>query len=147
MDSLAHVSHFTIKDLGIAYSNVISVKANDVALDSLRVMNAHKLSAAPIVNDAGVLVGTLSVSDLKSVTSESFRTLAMSTSQFAEKHSSASQTPKAIMVTPEGTFGDVINLVTHAKTHRVWVVDANHKPIGVISLTDVCRVITKLHDQ
>lgn len=49
-------------------------------------MNSHKLSAVPIVNDAGVLVGTLSVSDLKSMTSDSFRALSMSTLHFAEKH-------------------------------------------------------------
>jgi len=148
IESLAHVSHISIRDLGIAYSNVVTVRANDTTLDSLRIMNAHRLSAVPIINDAGVLAGTLSISDLKSVTSDSFRMLSMGALQFAEKHSySATQTPKAIVVTPESTFGDVINLVNHARTHRVWVVDATHKPIGVISLTDICRVITKLHEQ
>lgn len=148
IDSLAHISHFTIKDLGIAYSNVISVRSSAPTLDSLKLMNAHKLSAVPIVNDAGILEGTLSISDLKAVTSESFRALQMATLNFAQQHSYAgAQIPKAVMVTPESTFGDVINLVNHARTHRVWVVDTTHKPIGVISLTDICRVITKLHEQ
>jgi predicted transcriptional regulator len=42
--------------------------------------------------------------------------------------------PKAIMITLDSTFGDVIGLVARTRVHRVWVVDANHRPIGVVSL-------------
>lgn len=45
------------------------------------------------------------------------------------------------MVTPDSTFGDVINLASHARTHRVWVVDQNHKPIGVVSLVYLVTLI------
>jgi len=144
IDSLAPVSKMTIRELGIAYSDVISVHANDTALESLRSMNSHKLSAVPILNEGGVLVGTLSISDLKSISNESLLSLYTGTLLFAEKHSYWGH-PKAVMVMPESTFADVIALISHAKTHRVWVVDAQHKPVGVISLTDICRAITKLH--
>ena len=41
--------------------------------------------------------------------------------------------PKALMITLDNTFGDVIGLVARTRVHRVWVVDADHRPIGVVS--------------
>jgi len=143
IDELVNVGLVSVRNLGVTGGQIIAVRADDNALQSLRTMNNHKLSAAPIVNGNGVLVGTLSISDLKGVTSESLLSLTTTTIKFSEHHSYAQ--PKAVMVTLDSTFGDVINLIARTRVHRVWVVDANHKPIGVISLTDVCRMIANLH--
>lgn len=50
-------------------------------------MNRHRVSAVPIVNAEGVMVGTLSLSDLKSMTNDSFMALHQQTGEFAGKHS------------------------------------------------------------
>jgi CBS domain-containing protein len=145
IDELINVGRVTVRDLGVTHSNIIVVRADDSAISSLRIMNNNKLSAAPIVDGMGVLVGTLSISDLKGITSESLRALGAPTFTFSEQHSYRQPLPKAIMITLDSTFADVIRLVAHTRVHRVWIVDADHRPIGVIALTDICRIITQLH--
>jgi CBS domain-containing protein len=39
------------------------------------------------------------------------------------------------------TFATVLELLVEAAVHRVTVVDADHKPVGVITLTDVLREV------
>lgn len=157
LDSLVNVARVSVKDLGVANSNLICVKANQPALESLKIMHANRLSAAPVVDEtSGELLATLSVADLKAVARDPTTTgvhttlsdVGLPTLAFAESHSyrhNPASAPKAIVVSLESTFGDVITLAAQTRVHRVWVVDGNRKPIGVISLTDICRIIAKLH--
>ncbi len=45
-----------------------------------------------------------------------------------------------VTVTEWSTFEDVVLKLAATRVHRVWVVDDDNKPIGVISLGDVFRV-------
>lgn len=40
---------------------------------------------------------------------------------------------------PDTTFGEVLDKLVHNRLHRVYVCDAELKPCGVITLTDVLR--------
>lgn len=45
-------------------------------------------------------------------------------------------------VTAETTLGEVLQAVTEHHHHRVYVVDAQGKAVGVVSLTDLLRVVS-----
>lgn len=40
---------------------------------------------------------------------------------------------------PDASFGEVLDKLVHNRLHRVYVCDADLKPCGVITLTDVLR--------
>lgn len=48
-----------------------------------------------------------------------------------------------ISVTGASTFEQVLEVLAVKGLHRVYVVDAANKPISIITLTDVLRLITK----
>ena len=49
-----------------------------------------------------------------------------------------------IIVVEQGTtMLNVLKELVESKVHRVWVVDAGHHPVGVITLTDILSVFLK----
>jgi CBS-domain-containing membrane protein len=49
----------------------------------------------------------------------------------------------AVFVTGSSTFESVLEALAVKGLHRVYVVDGEHKPLSIITLTDVLRLITK----
>ena len=43
----------------------------------------------------------------------------------------------------EATLGQVVGVISRTGVHRVFVVDAGNKPIGLVSLTDILRLISE----
>jgi len=121
---------------------MVVLKASDVALHSFKLMNDMKIGAAPIIDESGRFVGTLSVSDLKGLASESFQTLLGSTIAFSEKHCYSMSAP--LICSPTDGFGKVICDIAKTRLHRAWVIDNDQRPLGVISLTDICRTVHSL---
>jgi signal-transduction protein with cAMP-binding, CBS, and nucleotidyltransferase domain len=38
-------------------------------------------------------------------------------------------------------LADVINRLIEKQVHRLWIVDDHCKPVGVVSMTDICKLI------
>ena len=55
----------TLAELGLGLSNVVVVKNNDSLIHCLKGIDRCKVSALPVVNDRGYIVGNFSVTDLK----------------------------------------------------------------------------------
>jgi len=131
-----------VHELGFINNRIVTVKATDTALNSFKVMNDSKISAAPIVDQQGHFIATLSVSDLKGLTAETFDTLLGSTQAFAERHSVGPHPP--LVCSPTDTFGYAISMIGLSRVHRVWILNADKHPVGVITLTDICRTAHSL---
>lgn len=141
----------SLQELGLVPSiplhhNVAVVNATDVAIVSFHKLHEHKISAAPVIDARGVFVGTISASDLKGLTHEVFGALLQHTSTFVDLHSYYGHTLKSgqVVCYPSDSMSKVINLVTKFRVHRVWVVDPANRPIGVVTLTDICKVVSGL---
>ncbi len=52
-----------------------------------------------------------------------------------------SEKPAVVTVTPNVPLYDVVHKLAKTGLHRLYVVDPEHKPIGVISLKDVLRYV------
>lgn len=137
-------ANMQMQELGFVARRLVVLNALETALNSFKRMNDMKVSAAPIVNEQGVYVGTLSVSDLKGLVVESFENLLGSTLAFSQKHHYTQNIPLTCL--PTDTFGKVVSEVAQSRKHRVWIIDSNHIPIGVLSLTDICRVAHQMSD-
>ena len=51
-------------------------------------------------------------------------------------------------MTPEATLGEALRKAAAARVHRVWVVEgASGRPVGVLGLTDMLRVLVQEEDE
>jgi len=130
-----------VQNLGFVHS-IVPVLASEPAVNAFKRMNDMRVGASPIVDDNGVYVGTLSVSDLKGLNAESFIYLKGTTQAFAEKHHYALNIP--LICSPTDSFKKVVTELVQSRKHRVWIVDDSKKPVGVVSHTDICRIVHQL---
>ena len=62
-------------------------------------------------------------------------------------------TARLVSVTPEATLGEALRKAAAARVHRVWVVEgcgggsSPGRPVGVVGLTDMLRVLVQEEDE
>jgi CBS domain-containing protein len=141
---------------------VYSVREDTRAIDAFRKLAELGISGAPVVDNDNVLVGTLSIRDLRGIgaSGEHMARLYWTVAEFKEQarrehpqlatatHWSTSTVPRtARYVTPGDTFADIIRASADGCLHRVFVVSEESadakKPVvvGVISQTDILKTV------
>lgn len=127
---------------------VFSVKEDDMAIDAFKLMNANRISGVAIVDEEGKLKGNISNRDLKVISTDGslFWRLFSKVKYFrmhARKESDQALPRGTVTVTPQDTLRTVITKLIEDKIHRVYVIDQDRRPLGVISLRDVLlQIIT-----
>ena len=100
----------------------------------------HKVSGVAVVDGNGALLANLSVTDLKGLSQENFPSLLDPVLEFNDKQVVYKKiTP--LTVTPDTTFETVVLKIAATGVHRLWIVDKEKKPAGIISLTDVMNLL------
>ncbi|ONK60234.1 uncharacterized protein A4U43_C08F15830 [Asparagus officinalis] len=88
------------------------------------------------------LVDTFSATDLRGCSVAELQTwLPKNVLQFKQKVSSPVTPRKLVTCYHETSLGEVIDEAVQARVHRVWVVDQQGMLKGIVSLTDMLRVI------
>ncbi|MGV3489242.1 MAG: CBS domain-containing protein [Tuberibacillus sp.] len=140
--------------------DVISVKDTDTVRHLLSKLVIHKIGGAPVIDESGKLVGTVSDGDvLRSLTPHSepsFFDLYMMVVMYQKKELAATieqmmdEPVKHIMnrrkiytVYPEDPFEQVLKILSRHHFKKIPVIDKENKVVGVISRGDVIRFITK----
>jgi CBS domain-containing protein len=54
-----------LRQLGLGISDVISVNADSPVLDALSLMSKHDISSVAVLSHMGVIVGNISMTDVK----------------------------------------------------------------------------------
>eukprot|EP00456_Euglypha_rotunda_P026981 TRINITY_DN2163_c0_g1_i22.p1 TRINITY_DN2163_c0_g1~~TRINITY_DN2163_c0_g1_i22.p1 ORF type:complete len:612 (+),score=106.94 TRINITY_DN2163_c0_g1_i22:120-1955(+) len=128
------------KILATRESKLVTVASTRTALSAFQSLTTRELSAAPVVDSSGVLIASLSLSDLRGISSEDVPDLLLSVEEFLKKVHGG-KIPKPITIKKDDTLADIIPLIAKARVHRVWVVDDDGKPSDVVSLTDINSAI------
>jgi CBS domain-containing protein len=130
-------------------SEITMANDNTPCIDAFRLMVAKKIHALPIVNDDGVLVGNLSVRDVEASFNDKNAVLSSPVGEYLEKvlKTNPKAPEKVISTTKEDSIQHAIELMIDNHIHRVWVVDTNNHPIGVISASDICRIFAMSHKE
>lgn len=136
----------------------VTVNEGSKAINAFNIMSTNKISGLAVVDDDGLLQHSISVRDLRTVgtSGEFFHRLFRSIKEFKklarEEHSvlaprthySKKMTPRrAIFVTPDDNFEDVLNKMYDGNIHRVFVCESvdRPKPTHVISQVDLLRLV------
>ncbi|KAL4419761.1 hypothetical protein ABPG75_006859 [Micractinium tetrahymenae] len=167
IDRLDPAFNFPVSKLGLVTNDVQTVTASTPTLAAFALMHRKGLSGVGVTEAAGgPLLGNLSMSDLRGLTPERFGALALPVGSFlllqkgcglrwedclteslpaaikeGRWHEALAALP-LVTCTPETPFKEALGqLVDHHK-HRVYVVDGEGRTIGVVTPTDVLRMVS-----
>ncbi|KAG0325675.1 cell separation during budding [Dissophora globulifera] len=146
---LQPVMQQTIEELGLARNKVLSVNGKAKVLDALVSMSKNSVSSLAILDDQGVLLGNISMTDIQHVMRDLKTSwLWLSCFQFVAKirqeqgvERGEDQYP-VMDVTASSTFGYALSKLQATRVHRLWVANEMGLVVGVVSLTDVFKVLT-----
>jgi len=137
----------TVGDLKMGYKDtVLSIKTSDRVIDAFNIINDYKIHGLAVVDATGKLIDNISASDLKYIGAEGKNAsrLFATASEYLQKYRGTDDTKfisEPYCVLPSDTVQDVIEKLAETHAHRVYVVDGEKKPIGVISLSDILQHI------
>jgi len=116
-------------------TKVVSISNNSTLLTAFEMLSTNRLNGIAVVNQHGVLVGNVSASDFKGVSQNNFVNMGITLQQYI--------TTKPYVVTTKDTFASTVRMMSNNVLNRVYVVTADMKPVGVITLTDMMKFLTK----
>ncbi|KAJ4950613.1 hypothetical protein NE237_027445 [Protea cynaroides] len=156
----------SVGEMGAVPEYVFGVTSHTKVMDAIKCMRTAALHAVPIVeasedpqedhrqliNGKGrKLIGTFSATDLRECPISLLQSwLCIDVMEFTENVStwtvSASgelgHSPRELVTChPEKSLGEVIEKAVNGQVHRVWVVDKQGLLVGIVSLTDILRMI------
>jgi len=145
--ALREISTFTLEQKQLGIKPVVSVKEDEKAYEAFKVMIKQGVSAVAVVDANGKFVNSLTGKDIKVLVQ---RTKGKSKVSFAPLYESAGKFAaltrkdapgKSIVATGsctlKSTIHDVILQLAQSHFHRLFVLDSDQKPIGVVSLGDI----------
>jgi len=126
----------TLDVAGLAKEKSCSVvKESDVALFAFRRMEESENTALPVVDGSNQVVGTISVSDVRSLSTNNMDMVLKPVLEFLEGLHGKPSDP--ITCTSSTTIYSVIRDLVESFHRHVWLVNDDGKLIGCISLTDI----------
>jgi CBS domain-containing protein len=148
---LGELASKTLKDLKIGTTpNLLKVNEDKIVLQVIAEMQRQKVSAVPLVSKAGQITGTFSASNLKDTGIYNFGEMLVPVREYLTLQNMRTkpflvslQSQKSlhpITCKLDASFKHIVNQMVAMRLHRIWVVDDNEKPIGVISLGDLFQV-------
>lgn len=127
----------TVEKLGLGTRAVISMSARAKAIHAFFLMLYQKVPAVAIVSGNGELVGNLSASDLRGLDQNSFTELLKPVMEFVK---SVKRHRGLVTCKKSSTLESVLSKLANNNVHRLWMVDDQNCPIGVVTLTDVMKL-------
>jgi CBS-domain-containing membrane protein len=128
-------------------------------------LSESHVSGAPVVNEAGQCIGVLSTTDFMHWVGHGERCAARPDCSPSRSFHSAWQvvdvdalpmdavgsymTANPVMVPPNTPIDELARMMTDAHIHRLIVVDATSRPLGIVSSTDVVAAVANAdrHDR
>jgi len=144
LEQLGAIQNKPLREITHVRKDVKSIQETDKCIDGFNRMVEFNVQGLAVLDKNGKLVDTLSVRDLKHVSSDGrlFWRLYQPAVDFLKKVREAEQDSTKVkyvlqFATEDETLGQVIRKLVQSNLHRLFLVDENQKPIGVVSLKDV----------
>jgi CBS domain-containing protein len=138
----------SLAELGLVCGpeRLVTVSHDTKAIDAFITMHEKSLSAVAVVDEEGAFHGCLSATDLKLITNYRFQALLLPVAEFlthVRKEEGRVCKNYRVWCLPTTPLKTVIKRLAEDRIHRIYVVDeATLKPQGVVSLTDIARIVT-----
>jgi len=122
-----------LKDIFLSNQYVLSVNNTDKAIDAFRLIRLAKVGAVAVINEEGRLVGNCSARDLKRISNNSILLARL----FEPLENYLKDRHELVIATKDESLGEVIDRIVKKKLHRIFILDGDCKPDGLLSLSDI----------
>lgn len=139
-----------LKDCKQFFKEIISVPENGMVVDAFKVMLDRDITGVAVVNDKGELTGNLSTRDIKAVDpnlrnfwrfyQQTHNYLKHVRAEFQQRHGRPSH---LVFASANETIEQTLAKLAVNHVHRLYLLDAEKKPIGLVSLKDVIAEIIR----
>lgn len=145
--------HKKLKESQIgSFGQVHSVRSDEPALAAFQLISSKRVMGVAVVDAAGVLVSNISASDLRLVQQHgaSLAVLFESAADFVRACTAGSTVRAggagagALSVGENATVAEALLAMHARRAHRLYVADAQGKPVGVVSQIDIIQAVHKL---
>jgi CBS domain-containing protein len=116
---------------------VLTVGADHTVADAVVTLADGHVSALPVVDGRGRLLGVLSTTDILAATAEADPERR---AEVLETPVRMLMTPRALTIAPDAGVREAAQQLLYADVHRLFVTDEG-RVVGVVSSTDVVRAL------
>jgi len=118
-------------------SVLLVVKQTDVVFRAFKSILTKEITGTPVVDDSGKFVGSLSTSDLKvSVGGDFIKDMLLTVGEYLKKKNQSS----LVTCTHKDTVHTILKKLVEHRAHRIFVLNDDGQPEGVLSLCDVINL-------
>jgi CBS domain-containing protein len=121
--------------------NPVSINETVSIREAAAFLLAKRMTAAPVINEAGRAVGVVSLSDIVR------NTVGVESSLSMNLPVRTIMNDEVLFVRPSAPIDNVIDDLLHCKVKRLFVADENDVLVGMISATDVLHYVKSLAAQ
>ncbi|XP_030066192.1 5'-AMP-activated protein kinase subunit gamma-3 [Microcaecilia unicolor] len=131
----------TVHQLGIGtFRDVALIQENSSVYTALEIFVDRRVSALPVVNEAGKVVGLYSRFDVIHLAAQkSYNNLELSVKEALRQRTLCLE--GVLKCYPHETLEVVIDRIAKEQVHRLVLVDEDHCPIGIVSLSDILQAL------
>jgi CBS domain-containing protein len=129
----------TVKVADLMQTKVVTVRPDASVAEVIATLADAHVSAAPVVNPHGQVVGVVSSSDVLNEEAEASNRNAR-TMLLEATLAQDIMTPRPLTIEPQADVRDAAREMLYAEVHRLFVV-SEERLVGVISTTDIVRAV------
>lgn len=134
LDEIGNIGNRTIQSLNII-KDPKTISATEKALEGFKKLTSHKKNALAVIDDHGKLISQLSTSNLRGLKGENLNDLLLPVMDFVKSKETARD--HTITCKEDSTLREIMHTALTSKTHRVWLVQSNGIPTGVVSFSGI----------
>jgi len=137
----------TVGEIQLGYKDVHTIGEDSSVVAGFQMIREAGISGIAVVNNDGKLIGCLSLSDLRILGADFslLKRVYMTIGEYLN-YKDGDKRPQVICVSADSTITEVADIFAKHKIHRIYVVDAEKKPVGVISLGDYLKLFRTSHE-
>jgi len=143
-NAFAHIASKTIEELNLSNKPLISVNEGDRVIEAFKLMITNHVSGVAVINDNQQFIGQISSSDIKciSLTGEMLPRLYETYQPYRKILIEKYKVPIKPITVPQGAkLSEVLDTLVNNSLHRVFIVGNDNSAAGVISLTDILKLL------
>jgi len=141
-ESLSEDLSQTLEDVKLGLKSVVTVSESSTAHEAFSLIEKSWLSGVGVVDEEGKLIGNTSARDIKALVYDKGQKslddpIVDYLAKVRQGQSKEKDRAAVTMVRKTDSLGRVIGLLGKTQYHRLFIVDPEGKPIGVVSISDV----------
>lgn len=143
-DLLHPILDCTLEELGFQGKKVFTISKESKAIDAFKLIINQRVSAVGVIDENGTLIGNISSSDIKLIDHDAkyiyrlFNTVGIFLIK-VQQFNGSDGTVATCKVSDK--LDVVLKRLSDMKIHRLYVVDDENKPMGVVSISDLFALI------